>query len=296
MLFLKCCINRCTKKIQTKFREYKRRKDRKREAAENRRKLRDEVIEEIKDIKKQRQGGVLPTISRAIADISKVVENLTSFEEEEELIPKQDQPRLVNAILKFQSRSMIMSGIVDIKLTFGEEERTTEQRLNDNLRKESKPHFEILEVDISGTMEMKMFLWVKFGQGDTCICTLDVKKKPANISQTALVVRERELRKQGIRLAWNPYSHIEFHGECSIMVGKSGFAVDNIALASTVDEAEALQRRGYKLTQDLSKYNLPTSIWIHQKEPFPDDDLYHFGSLSHYEWFDKRLKRCVQVE
>jgi hypothetical protein len=82
-------------------------------------------------------------------------------------------------------------------------------------------------------------------------------------------------------------------GECSVMLGKGGFAVRDIRIAQDAHEEQRFEKKGFKLIEDLHKYNLPTSIWAHSREPYPEDGMYKYGSLTAMDWFDRRLIKCI---
>ena len=58
-----------------------------------------------------------------------------------ELIPDEDNPRLVNAVLKYQVKTILQEGIVEIKMTLGELEMKSFQQSQTQLSNAHLPHF-----------------------------------------------------------------------------------------------------------------------------------------------------------
>ena len=139
-----------------------------------------------------------------------------------------------------------------------------------------------------------IFLGACWGKGTGCICALDVQSKP-KISKVSLISRAKDFKTKGFRLAWHPQIHIELQGECSVLLGKGGFAIGEIKIAQDSHEEHYLEKKGYRLISNLHQFNLPTSIWAKSRQPYSEDGMYKYGTLTAMDWFDKRLIRCIQA-
>ena len=54
-----------------------------------------------------------------------------------------------------------------------------------------------LQTDLSGDLNLLIFMWVKFGAGKGCICHLEVVPKPPNMSMAGMKVRALGLLQTG---------------------------------------------------------------------------------------------------
>ena len=283
--------NKYARVIQKCYRKYKHDKDKRDNAKKRRQENAVKAREELKEIKANRRWGILPKISRTINETLRKLRKIVVTEDD---IPREDNPRLTNGILKFQTRSIVQEGIVELALTLGETEKTTFTKQNIQSMHSEQPYFEMIDGDLSGSLELGLHIWVRNGHGVGCICTLEVSNKPQT-SLVALRAREKDLRSKGFRLAWHKNVHVELKGECTVMLGKGGFAIRDIHIAQDETEEQLLEKRGFQLVQDLHQFNLPTSIWAHSRQPFSEDGLYKYGTLTAMDWFDKRMIRCIQA-
>ncbi len=92
-----------------------------------------------------------------------------------------------------------------------------------------------LENDLSGSLSLEIFLWVKYGSGRDCICQLEIAPKPEFTSLSGMKIRETELGGQGIRLVWHPKIHFELQGTCSIKLGKADFAIQDVEICPSTE-------------------------------------------------------------
>ena len=171
---------------------------------------------------------------------------------------------------------------MDIHLTLGELEKVAFEKENTQYMHEEKPYFIMIPGDLSGQLELAMHLWVRNGRGVECICVLDVGEKPKT-SIVSLKARDKDLRKKGFRLAWHKNIHIEFKGECTVMNGKGGFAVRDLKIAYDEAEEHRLERDGFQSIGSLHKYNLPSSLWGHSRQPFSEEGLYKYYPNTKYQ-------------
>lgn len=278
-------------RIQRRFRRFKIEIEKYRDAMRKKKQNIEVATVAIKEIKANRRG-LLPRISRSINETFRKLRKVFSVPDDS--LPPKEIPRFTNAVLKFQTRSIVQEGIVDIRLTLGESEKINFQREQTQLMHEEAPYFEMVEGDLSGQMELQIHIWVCNGHGTGCICRLDIQSKP-KMSKVSLRSREKELRSKGVRVAWHPNVHIEITGECSVMLGKGGFAVRDVRIAQDAHEEHKFEKKGFKLIESLHQFNLPTSVWAHSREPYPEDGMYKYGSLTAMDWFDKRLIKCISA-
>lgn len=54
-----------------------------------------------------------------------------------------------------------------------------------------------LQTDLSGDLNLLIFLWVKFGSGKAVICHLEVVPKPPSMSMAGMKVRALSLLQTG---------------------------------------------------------------------------------------------------
>ena len=92
---------------------------------------------------------------------------------------------------------MVQEGIVDIHLTLGETEKISFEKENNQYMHEEKPYFVMIAGDLSGQLELAIYLWVRNGHGIECICELNVGEKPKT-SIVSLKAREKDLKKKGL--------------------------------------------------------------------------------------------------
>merc|ERR1711871_251152 len=151
---------------------------------------------------------------------------------------------------------MVQEGIVDIYLTLGETEKLNFEKQNNQYMHEEKPYFVMIAGDLSGQLELGIYLWVRNGRGVECICEVNVSEKPKT-SIVALKAREKDYRQKGFRVAWHKNIHVEFKGECTVLNGKGGFAVRDLKIAHQEEEEYLLEKQGFQLIGSLHKYNLP---------------------------------------
>lgn len=54
-----------------------------------------------------------------------------------------------------------------------------------------------LEEDLSGDLNLLIFLWTKYGSGKGCICHIEVVAKPPNMSLAGMKIRANNLMQTG---------------------------------------------------------------------------------------------------
>ena len=145
-----------------------------------------------------------------------------------QLITKDDEPRLTNAILKYHTVSIVQFGIVDLHLTVGDPENQAFTLAQNVARTSGKPYFEKIDIDLSTRMRMKVYFWVRKGKGKDCITSLTVEKKPDSMSAVELTSRAGHAKASNKIICWHPHLHFEFRADQSIKDGKGGFGVNDI--------------------------------------------------------------------
>lgn len=144
---------------------------------------------------------------------------------------KGDEERLQHGILTNQTQSLLQEGAVEIHLTLGEIELKTFQQGQDIARHSHLPYYVRLPQDLSGSMNLDLYLWVVYGTGRECICSLSVEMKPTGMSYAAAKLREDNMRGLGYKIAWHPDCHIEIQGYCPIKLGKVGYGIQEIRVS-----------------------------------------------------------------
>lgn len=131
-------------------------------------------------------------------------------------------------------RDRITEGVVNIRLTLGELECKTFEYAQRQFANNHLPHFVKVPGDLSGRLQLKMYLWVEFGSGRECICQLMIAHKPANTSQAGMKVRVQRLYdEEHIKVVWHPHIEFEVQGVCSVKQGKGDFAIQQIKITET---------------------------------------------------------------
>ena len=281
------------RKIQRVFRQYKKEKQKRRDAEIFRLKTQREARDELAAHKRGRALAFLPDPVKGAKSIIRGVKEL--MKNPNKIVSDADRPKLINGILTHQTLSLVQEGVMNLHLTLGQSELDAFQMDQDFHKHSREPFFQMIPGDLSGRSELKMHLWAKFGSGNECICKLKIGAKPNGLSAIARRERETNLHGKGIKLCDHDQVHVEFQGEMSVKIGNGGFAIDGITICQNPDEADEAKKNGYTLVCDLMRYNLPTSVWDHKREPYDDPDMYKMGALPKMEWMDPRLKRCLQA-
>lgn len=282
-------------RIQRKWQRFITEKRKRAEVRHNRKMLRKEVAQELTEIKQHRKAhsrGSLfdPTVlvGRAAATISKFISG------HDEIVSVKDRVRCLNSVLQHQTLSLEQEGIINLHLTLGETETHNFYKQQLVQRNDGNPHFVRVEKDISGSMELLIYLWVMHGSGKTTICQLAVDEKP-RASKVYLKDRADRLRGECTMVAWHVHCHVEFRGVKSIEAGLGGFPIRDIEVAYTIEEEEELRMREYTLVKDLRVLGLPSSIYVLQRTPITDNNVYEMKTLDMFDWTDKRLIKAIQT-
>jgi hypothetical protein len=234
-------INMYASRIQRRYRFWKREKSKREEAERKRAALVEINSYELNALHRQKDmAKYLPNPVRMAREAYASFKAQMSSNIVE--VAPWEAPRLQNGILRFQTMSILKEGIIEIALTFGEVETTHFLRDQDNLRRIGDPYFVQVPNDLSGSLQLEMYLWVMYGQGVECICQLEVHGKPAGQSIMALKNRHHQLRHEGIKLAWHGSVPIEFHGICSIKQGKGGYGIGDIVIATSTQVSRSPPR------------------------------------------------------
>mmetsp|Transcript_19600 Transcript_19600/g.42529 ORF Transcript_19600/g.42529 Transcript_19600/m.42529 type:complete len:426 (+) Transcript_19600:2-1279(+) len=212
-----------------------------------------------------------------------------------ELIAEKDKEKLSNSVLKYQVKTILQEGLVGIHLTLGDLEAKIFQHHQTQYEKGHLSFFKKLPQDLSGELQLRVFLWLEMGTGKGCICQLEVAEKPTSMSTAGLKARAMQRFKDGVKIAWHQHIHFEIRGECSVMQGKADFAIQDVRV-STNDEEEAsiVAAGGYTLSADLARLGMHTQLWSTARRPIDEDNLYRFVTLAAQPWFDDRLLRIAK--
>lgn len=284
---------RMASRIQRVYNKWIYEKHKREEVRQNRMLLRQEVAEELTNIKRERKAaaGFDPTvlIGKAASTISKFITG------SEEIVSVKDRIRCLNSVLVHQTLSIEQEGILDFHLTQGEQETMVFLKEQLILKNTGCPYFERVDRDLSGSMALEMYVWCKRGTGVECICEVDIKMKPVGCSNMSLHARQSKLVHECVKLAWHKDIHIEIQGKMNIKLGVGGFAVRDIVIVYDTQEAEEYVEQGYQLVKDLRQYGLTSAVYYYSRKPVDDDNVYEMKTLNMFDWMDKRLIRCIQV-
>eukprot|EP01035_Chromulina_nebulosa_P022004 gene22004-28486_t len=213
-------------------------------------------------------------------------------------IDMNDTKRLRNAVLKYQTQTILQEGITELYVTYGEGERAYFQELQEKARQEKRDYFHMLPNDISGYLDFQIYLWVIYGSGRECICELEIKKIPGQQSINWLKSRLVRERGHGIKLGWNPKMFIEFRGICLHKQGKPGFSIRDIKILpnnETEAEVKNLLDNEYTCAGNLDEFGFATSVYVLNRTLVADDELYDLGVLNVRPWMNKRLLKHMKT-
>lgn len=213
-----------------------------------------------------------------------------------ELVTAEEEPKFILSVMKFQTLSMQQVGISDITMTFGEGQMYAFRERQQFMKNTKKPFFTLVQGDLSGYLGLGVCLWVKQGKGFECICDLECAEKPSESSLLALKARANIQSFNGVQIAWHENVHVEVHGICSLKQGKSGFALQDIRVCSTLEDGIKAQEDGYRLICDLLKWNFPSSLWVlGRKQNLDESEVFKLGNLTSMPWFNSRAERCIKM-
>lgn len=212
-----------------------------------------------------------------------------------QLIPTREIPKFNNAVLRYQVKTILQRGIVEIHLTMGEVEMKSFASTQNQLSIANLPHYEMIPNDISGLLDLKIQLWAMFGEGNECITKLVVEPKP-QMSVVALNTRRMNKRLEGIKVAWHEMIPFEIQGWCTIKQGLGDFAVSNIAVTNSLEDEDRVQRNPNMIMEkNMSEFGMRSIIWIETRVLMEEDNMHKLGTLSGQEWWDDRLLRIIKA-
>lgn len=238
---------------------------------------------------------VKETLRKPIDTVANVANAVKDFIQPEELIPKRDEKRLANAVLKYQIQSVLQEGIIDIHLTCGEIETNTYEANQATLRNASLPYFIKVQEDLSG-MLLNVYLWVKYGKGADCICQMEVVPKPKNISNAGMKSREEVYKEQHVILAWHPHIHFEIRAVRSIRQGRPEFAIQEVKVITSQKEFDAFSlQTKYRCLRDLAELGFDgMSLWCTGRQLEDEESMYKYNHITALPWCDERMLRTVK--
>lgn len=77
----------------------------------------------------------------------------------------------------FFTTEFATEGITHVHVTVGETEYKGFHAQQGTLKKANLPHLEVVAGDLSGSLEVKIFLWTQHGTGFNCITRITVKER-----------------------------------------------------------------------------------------------------------------------
>lgn len=287
--------------IRKNWLRYKARKDEyERLAQEELDRLEQEKKDEEEASRKKATNPLLQLALNGVTDAAKVAKragkSVAKMILPQELVTAEEEPKLILSVMKYQTLSMQQVGISDIAMTFGEGQMYAFKERQLFMRNTKKPYFTLVSGDLSGYLGLGVCLWVKHGKGSECICDLDVAEKPQESSLLALKARANIHSFNGVQVAWHEKVHVEVHGICSLKQGKSGFAIQDIRICTTLDDGIKAQEDGYRLIMDLLKWNFPASLWVlGRKQELDEKEVFKLGNLTSMPWFNVRAEKCIKM-
>ena len=271
-------MNVFARRIQKRFRKWYTAKIRKAEALANKAKMTEEATEEIVSVKRAR--AMFGGLGNPLVGLQRVGESMVkTMIAGGQLITHEDGPRLTNAILKYNTVSIVQVGVTGVNLTVGDGEYKSFMMAQDMLRTAGKPHYLCLDQDLSGKLRLKTYLWVMKGKGNECYTSLNMRKKPTNISLADQKSRASALDIKHVKCIWHQNLPFELHGGQSIKAGKGGFAISDVQIVTTEEAGEDLELKGYTLVQNMQEYGFQTYLWAFARTPADSEDIFKLGSL-----------------
>lgn len=281
-------------RVQRTWRKFVVRREKKRVAAL----IRQEAEESAKeDIVAEKRKKFLSRIPNPLGGVTKGLGTFTKRLIFGDILKTEvDSERLGNSILKYQTKSILQEGIIDIHLTCGEVEGTIFQDFQQQNRLEGKPCFEKIPIDLSSDLFMQVYLWIAKGSGKNCLTTLSVSPKGAGISLVKTKAINEQKRANNEHVAWHPNVPFEVIGLRGINRGEGGFAVREIRVATNAIEEEECVDKGLKMAADLTQFGFShVSIWYFQQQPPDDRDMYKFGTVGVQDWFNDNVARHMKA-
>ena len=127
----------------------------------------------------------------------------------------------------------IIEGVIDLHLTLGERETKAFQQNQNQLKSAKLPYFECLQEDLSGGMNLEMYLWKMEGTGKDCLTKLIIDLKPPYLSNEGMRSRQENLySNQFIKLIWHPSIHFEIQAYRSMKMGQAEFAIQELSICT----------------------------------------------------------------
>lgn len=280
------------RRIQKCFRSWYLNKFNRLMALETRAKLVEQLEEEVALRKSSRFLSAIPNPFRPAARMANAAYKQLIASS---LVSAADEPRLFNAVLKYNTKSIVQVGIINMKLTFGDGELKSFEAAQAFTQAGGKPFYTPVPGDLSGKMRMNMKIWIMRGLGEECITHLKVAGKPLDSSMPQLRSREAAALMRCEKITWHPLIHYELHGRQSVKEGKGGFSITDIKIVNTEDEGDDLKDNGWTLVQDMNSFGMPSYLFIKVREAIDDQDLYRLNKIKTRDWFDSRLLRTVQT-
>jgi len=282
------------KRIQKTWKKYLVKKEKKRIAELNRLVAVESATEEIVAEKKKK---FLSRIPNPLGGVTKGLGKFTKRLVFGDILKTEvESERLGNSILKFQTKSILQEGIIDIHLTCGEVEGNIFEDFQHQNKLEGKPTFEKINVDLSSDLFMQVYLWIAKGSGKKCLTTLSVSANAPGISLVKTKSINEQKKANSEYVAWHPNVPFEISGIRGITRGEGGFAIREIRVATNAVEEEECVDRGLKMVADLTKFGFShVSIWFFQQQPPDDRDMYKFGAVGVQDWFNEHLARHMKA-
>jgi hypothetical protein len=185
-----------------------------------------------------------------------------------------------------------------LELTIGDNATQLFARQQGMLRRGGHSYFMRVNGDLSGSLDSRVYLWYKMGEGTSLFTQIRCHRAPA-VSKEAMRARQLKLSMEHTRMVWSSTLDFEIHAFRGIMAGDEWVAVQELRVCDIDDHEtiEALQAQRYELVASLADFNFPTQLWL--KKSIPPVTEERLGSnvneLRAMPWFSTRIHRTIDA-
>jgi IQ calmodulin-binding motif len=215
---------------------------------------------------------------------------------------------LKNAILNYQSASTTQEGICQLAFTVGVRELASFSEIQRYLARTSEPYLTRFDFDLSGTNDLKMFLWYRVGTGTGVYTSVRVDRAPGNHASSAIQkAREQTALQNGAVLIGHPKLDLELYCHTLSRNGTGAPVVDAITFVTKRSEAKRLLAQGYEKAQcelsllkwselSLAENQRESMLYIHRKtyKGRPERLSVANKRLRRHDWYTTRTAHTLE--